>query len=122
MRYFLTRYVFNQAVFAVVVFVALFLALSRLQAEPLRPVVSYDFAISTTATQSQAIAAHTKFVRVLCTATCSVALPVSPIVAAATVPIKQVTGEAEYYRVVPGTWVHVAAEENTGTVYIVEFE
>lgn len=87
-----------------------------------RPITSFRASISATEiTATKLLSDQTTVARVLCTVTCHVAFPVSPVQTALTVPTTLIPHQKEYFRVTRGLAVHVKADA-AGVIYVTEME
>lgn len=97
---------------------------TTLKAQPLKPLaqytVTYTTAAGTSATQN--ISSQARKVRVICSTACHVAFAVTPVVAAATVPVFLAANREEYFSVTPGAVINVVADSSGGTLYVTEVE
>ena len=81
---------------------------------------SVSTATGSPSTASQPVAAYTSTLRVVCTQNCWFAMPVTPIVGSATLPVFLPSLVPEYFNVTPGTYVHVRMDSASGNVYFTE--
>lgn len=90
-----------------------------------RPITSYSFSVTNTAGVArvgQALQPQSRIARVICSVSCWVAFPVTPIVAAASVPVLVSQYREEYFRVTPGTYVYVIRYSSDGMIHVTEME
>lgn len=87
-----------------------------------RPITSYKISLpaATAVTASRAVQANVQFARIICSATCHVAFPASPIQVSLTAPVMLPAGIETYTRVTPGTFGLAIREGAAGTVFITE--
>ena len=86
------------------------------------PTASYSVttAVGASDPAGQAIAGFVNTVRLVCTTDCFVSISVTPVVAAATVPVFLPANSPEYFRVSSGQFIVVGASASAGTLYVVE--